>query len=82
VPQGDAGYAPLANCSSLGGPNRPPANSTNNQRLAHAAARSLHTGGAMAAMGDGGIRFVNNSIPLATWRAMGTMALQDATATE
>jgi prepilin-type N-terminal cleavage/methylation domain-containing protein len=40
---------------------------------AHKAARSKHTGGVNAAMGDGSIRFVRNSIQPATWRAMGTM---------
>jgi prepilin-type N-terminal cleavage/methylation domain-containing protein/prepilin-type processing-associated H-X9-DG protein len=35
-------------------------------------ARSLHTGGVNAAMGDGSVRFVSNSIDLVTWRAQGT----------
>jgi prepilin-type processing-associated H-X9-DG protein len=39
----------------------------------YSAARSWHTGGVNAAMCDGSIRFVRNSIILATWRAMGTM---------
>jgi prepilin-type N-terminal cleavage/methylation domain-containing protein/prepilin-type processing-associated H-X9-DG protein len=39
---------------------------------AHAAARSRHTGGVNAAMADGSVRFVPNSIDLVTWRAMGT----------
>ena len=39
-----------------------------------AAARSRHTGGVNAAMCDGSIRFVRNTIPLATWMAMGSMA--------
>ena len=33
---------------------------------------SGHTGGVNAVMGDGSIRFINNSISLPTWRAMGT----------
>jgi prepilin-type N-terminal cleavage/methylation domain-containing protein/prepilin-type processing-associated H-X9-DG protein len=37
-----------------------------------AAARSRHSGGVNAAMADGSIRFVRNSIPLATWAAMGS----------
>jgi prepilin-type processing-associated H-X9-DG protein len=39
---------------------------------AHAAARSKHTGGVNVAMADGSVRFVTNSIAIATWRAMGT----------
>jgi prepilin-type N-terminal cleavage/methylation domain-containing protein/prepilin-type processing-associated H-X9-DG protein len=38
------------------------------------AARSAHTNGVNLAMCDGSVRFVNNSIPLAAWRAMGSMA--------
>jgi prepilin-type processing-associated H-X9-DG protein len=37
------------------------------------AARSRHTNGVNAAMGDGSIRFFSNSVPLAAWKAMGTM---------
>jgi prepilin-type N-terminal cleavage/methylation domain-containing protein/prepilin-type processing-associated H-X9-DG protein len=36
--------------------------------------RSHHSGGANAAMMDGSVRFVANSITQATWRAMGTRA--------
>jgi prepilin-type N-terminal cleavage/methylation domain-containing protein/prepilin-type processing-associated H-X9-DG protein len=35
-------------------------------------ARSLHTGGVNAAMGDGSIRFIRNSITLLVYQAMGT----------
>jgi len=35
-------------------------------------ARSRHSGGLQALMGDGSVRFVSNSINLATWRAMST----------
>lgn len=35
-------------------------------------ARSKHTGGVNASMGDGSVRFVSDSIDLVTWRAMGT----------
>jgi prepilin-type N-terminal cleavage/methylation domain-containing protein/prepilin-type processing-associated H-X9-DG protein len=41
---------------------------------AQTAARSQHTGGVNAAMADGSIRFVANTIDLTTWRAMGTRA--------
>lgn len=34
--------------------------------------RSLHRGGVNAAMGDGRVRFVSNSIDLAVWMSMGT----------
>jgi prepilin-type processing-associated H-X9-DG protein len=37
------------------------------------AARSMHTNGVNVTMCDGSVRFVNNSIPLSTWRAMGSM---------
>jgi prepilin-type N-terminal cleavage/methylation domain-containing protein/prepilin-type processing-associated H-X9-DG protein len=36
------------------------------------AARSRHTGGVNAVMGDGSVRFFNNNIALLTWRALGT----------
>lgn len=39
-----------------------------------AAARSRHPGGVVAAMCDGSVRFVSNSIALNTWMAMGSMA--------
>lgn len=35
-------------------------------------ARSLHTGGVNAALADGSVRFIRNSIDLQTWRALGT----------
>jgi len=35
-------------------------------------ARSFHTGGANALLMDGSVRFFRDSIPLATWRALGT----------
>ncbi len=38
----------------------------------HAAARSNHQSGVNAALGDASVRFVNDSITLATWRAAGT----------
>jgi prepilin-type N-terminal cleavage/methylation domain-containing protein/prepilin-type processing-associated H-X9-DG protein len=39
----------------------------------HNTARSRHTGGVNASLCDGSVRFIQNSISLATWRAMGTM---------
>jgi prepilin-type processing-associated H-X9-DG protein len=37
-----------------------------------AAARSRHSGGVNAALCDGSIRFVRDSIALAVWQALGT----------
>jgi prepilin-type N-terminal cleavage/methylation domain-containing protein/prepilin-type processing-associated H-X9-DG protein len=37
-------------------------------------ARSRHSGGVNVLLGDGSVRFVSNSIPLPTWRALGTRA--------
>jgi prepilin-type N-terminal cleavage/methylation domain-containing protein/prepilin-type processing-associated H-X9-DG protein len=34
---------------------------------------SNHSGGVNAAMGDGSVRFIKNTITLATWRALGTI---------
>jgi prepilin-type N-terminal cleavage/methylation domain-containing protein/prepilin-type processing-associated H-X9-DG protein len=39
---------------------------------AHAAARSRHSNGVNAAMADGSVRFVANSVDLTVWRALGT----------
>ena len=38
------------------------------------AARSYHSGGVNAAMGDGSVRFFKNTIALVPWRALGTMS--------
>jgi len=38
------------------------------------AARSQHPGGAQATLGDGSVRFVADTVDLATWRALGTKA--------
>jgi prepilin-type processing-associated H-X9-DG protein len=35
-------------------------------------ARSYHPGGVNALFMDGSVRFITNSIPQATWRALGT----------
>jgi prepilin-type N-terminal cleavage/methylation domain-containing protein len=37
------------------------------------AARSMHPGGVQALLGDGSVRFVNESIELATWRQLATI---------
>jgi prepilin-type N-terminal cleavage/methylation domain-containing protein/prepilin-type processing-associated H-X9-DG protein len=41
---------------------------------AHAAARSRHPGGVNAALADGSVRFVSDSIDQGVWRALGTRA--------
>jgi prepilin-type N-terminal cleavage/methylation domain-containing protein/prepilin-type processing-associated H-X9-DG protein len=38
----------------------------------HLAARSYHSGGVNVVLGDGSVRFVRDTIPMATWRALGT----------
>lgn len=38
----------------------------------YAAARSYHTGGVHAALGDGSVRFISDNIDLGTWQALGT----------
>ncbi|HEY2911378.1 MAG TPA: DUF1559 domain-containing protein [Gemmataceae bacterium] len=50
-------------------PGMPSAPSGNAQN----AARSRHTNGVNASMGDGSIRFFSNSTPLSAWQSMGTM---------
>jgi prepilin-type N-terminal cleavage/methylation domain-containing protein len=50
-------------------PMMPSVNGSNGQN----AARSRHTAGVNVAIGDGSIRFVNNSIALTTWQLLGTM---------
>jgi prepilin-type N-terminal cleavage/methylation domain-containing protein len=45
-----------------------------NNRQNIVSARSLHTGGVQVLLGDGSVRFVTNTIDLATWQALGTPA--------
>jgi type II secretory pathway pseudopilin PulG len=70
--QGDGAYKEP--CQSLGGN----AWWTPSAAKAHAAARSKHTGGVNAGLADGSARFVANTVDLATWRAMGTRAGNEA----
>jgi len=59
-------------CNGTTYPYNPPCTNANSG-FAHKAARSRHMSGVNVLMGDGSVRFVSNSIALATWRAMGTM---------
>lgn len=48
---------------------------TSNSHLDRAlvySARSLHTGGAQMALGDGSVRFISENMHLGTWQALGT----------
>jgi prepilin-type N-terminal cleavage/methylation domain-containing protein/prepilin-type processing-associated H-X9-DG protein len=56
-------------CQATTDPYMPCTNSTSG---VYAAARSRHTGGAHALFADGTARFIQNSIDLASWRALGT----------
>jgi len=56
-------------------PNANPSNGFFEQ--AHVAARSYHTGGVNVAFGDGSVRFVRDSITLATWKMLGTRSAGD-----
>ncbi len=58
----------------VGAPNNAPCESGNTLGLAGRwnFARSYHTGGVNAAMGDASVRFIRNSINRATYQAMGT----------
>jgi prepilin-type N-terminal cleavage/methylation domain-containing protein/prepilin-type processing-associated H-X9-DG protein len=52
-----------------------PSTTATNTTAAVLAARSGHTGGVNAAMADGSVRFVRDSVNLVAWQAMGTRAL-------
>ncbi|NQT39263.1 MAG: DUF1559 domain-containing protein [Planctomycetes bacterium] len=45
-------------------------------------ARSHHSGGASAAMGDGSVRFITETIDLPTWKALATRAGGEVTSTD
>jgi prepilin-type N-terminal cleavage/methylation domain-containing protein/prepilin-type processing-associated H-X9-DG protein len=59
-------------CSGTKYPWNPPC-TTAGSNYSHKAARSRHLGGVNALFGDGHVLFVQSSIALATWRALGTM---------
>jgi prepilin-type N-terminal cleavage/methylation domain-containing protein/prepilin-type processing-associated H-X9-DG protein len=76
---GDAEFDPSykAPCISTDGGANPTLNNPNSwsdYTQWRSAARSKHPAGVNAAMADGSVRFIQNNIDLATWRALGTKA--------
>jgi prepilin-type N-terminal cleavage/methylation domain-containing protein/prepilin-type processing-associated H-X9-DG protein len=70
TPNSGTDVSPYCNGNTY--PYNPPCTNANSQ-FAHKAARSRHPGGVNVLLADGSVRFVQNSITLATWRALGTM---------
>ena len=64
------------NCGTLHAPPNPPAADCTNatQQKGRMAARSLHSGGVNVLFCDGGVRFVRDGVPAASWRALATRA--------
>jgi len=54
------------------GPNSPRMDCVQHSNPAWKAARSRHTGGANALLGDGSVRFVRDAVDLPTWQALGS----------
>src|SRR3954452_19761868 len=59
-------------CNQATYPYNPPC-TTANSTYSHKAARSRHPGGVNVLFAGGSVRFVPNTVGLATWRALGTM---------
>src|SRR5262245_35938002 len=59
-------------CNGTTYPANPPCTNSGSQ-FSHKAARSRHSGGVNVLLADRSVRFVRNSITLATWQALGTM---------
>ena len=55
-------------------PNSPTPDLAGKQHMGFFAARSNHPGGVNAMFADGSVHFVTNSVELAAWRALGTIA--------
>jgi prepilin-type processing-associated H-X9-DG protein len=60
-------------CSPLGTGGQPTLPDTTTDRLYYFAARSKHTGGVNALLGDGSVRFYSDQIIPATWKELSTM---------
>jgi prepilin-type N-terminal cleavage/methylation domain-containing protein/prepilin-type processing-associated H-X9-DG protein len=69
-PPNTTSYDCIANYRNTSNPSDP----ANVTAVGFRAARSRHAGGVNALMGDGSVRFVRDSIPAATWQALGTRA--------
>jgi prepilin-type N-terminal cleavage/methylation domain-containing protein/prepilin-type processing-associated H-X9-DG protein len=59
-------------CRTTNTPRMPCVDASTTTRARMMGARSQHTGGVNAAMCDGSVRFVRDSISLPTWRSLGT----------
>jgi prepilin-type processing-associated H-X9-DG protein len=59
-------------CNGTTYPRNPPCTNAGSG-FAHKTARSKHTGGVNVLLADGSVRFISNSLTLATWRALGSM---------
>jgi prepilin-type N-terminal cleavage/methylation domain-containing protein/prepilin-type processing-associated H-X9-DG protein len=70
TPNSGTDVSPYCNGNTY--PQNPPCTNAGSQ-FAQQAARSKHTGGVNVLLGDGSVRFVQNTIAVATWRALGTM---------
>jgi prepilin-type N-terminal cleavage/methylation domain-containing protein/prepilin-type processing-associated H-X9-DG protein len=66
------GSLPIRYCESTKNPRHPCVTQDTNNPMITVAARSEHPGGVNAAMCDGSVRFVSDSIQWSTWQAMGT----------
>ena len=51
-----------------------PCDGNGSDKLAYAGARSRHSGGINALLGDGSVRFIKNSISMPTWLALNTVS--------
>jgi type II secretory pathway pseudopilin PulG len=75
-PNTDPGFASTWGCPAYVDANykAPCVDVADGQGVSHAAARSKHSGGVNAAMGDASVRFFTNSIDTIIWRSLGSRA--------